>query len=238
MSRILRAKTVIGAQPAPRVAAFSSRGPNALSPEILKSDVTALGINILAAWSPATENIFNILSKTFMACPHEQSNHMQQSFLNIAGKTLDLIQKERDYEAIYLLTTGAREAAFRNIKTIAECLADELINAAKGSSNSYAIKKKDEIWKEFLTKTKTKITDSLTNLTIIFSCIIFAASQHQPYFASSSISTTDSSQIFNQSSLCFVRESLNFRYLINFSAQIKKRNISTQQLMQSQFQRN
>ncbi|EMS68439.1 40S ribosomal protein S5-1 [Triticum urartu] len=48
-------------------------------------------------------------------------------------------------QAIYLLTTGARESAFRNVKTIAECLADELINAAKGSSNSYAIKKKDEI---------------------------------------------------------------------------------------------
>ncbi|NWZ28371.1 RS5 protein, partial [Asarcornis scutulata] len=47
--------------------------------------------------------------------------------------------------AIWLLCTGAREAAFRNIKTIAECLADELINAAKGSSNSYAIKKKDEL---------------------------------------------------------------------------------------------
>ena len=38
-------------------------------------------------------------------------------------------------QAIYLLTTGAREAAFRNIKTVAECLADELVNAAKGSSN-------------------------------------------------------------------------------------------------------
>ena len=47
--------------------------------------------------------------------------------------------------AIYLITTGAREASFRNIKTIAECLADEIMNAAKGSSNSYAIKKKDEI---------------------------------------------------------------------------------------------
>lgn len=41
-------------------------------------------------------------------------------------------------QALYLLTTGAREAAFRNIKTIAECLADELINAAKGSSNRCA----------------------------------------------------------------------------------------------------
>ena len=38
-----------------------------------------------------------------------------------------------------------RAAAFRNVKTIAECLADEIMNAAKGSSNSYAIKKKDEI---------------------------------------------------------------------------------------------
>jgi hypothetical protein len=31
--------------------------------------------------------------------------------------------------------SGAREAAFRNVKTISECLADELMNAAKGSSN-------------------------------------------------------------------------------------------------------
>ena len=31
------------------------------------------------------------------------------------------------------------------MKTIVVCLADELINAAKGSSNSYAIKKKDEL---------------------------------------------------------------------------------------------
>ncbi len=44
-----------------------------------------------------------------------------------------------------LVVKGAREASFRNIKTIAECLADELINAAKESPNSYAFKKKDEL---------------------------------------------------------------------------------------------
>lgn len=38
-----------------------------------------------------------------------------------------------------------RESAFHNSKSVAECLADELVNAAKGSSNSYAIKKKDEL---------------------------------------------------------------------------------------------
>ncbi|KAL5172975.1 Subtilisin-like protease SBT3.5 [Glycine soja] len=69
-SRIFGAKTVLGAHPAPRVAAFSSKGPNALNPEILKPDVTAPGLNILAAWSPAAGNMFNILSGTSMACPH------------------------------------------------------------------------------------------------------------------------------------------------------------------------
>jgi small subunit ribosomal protein S5e len=60
-------------------------------------------------------------------------------------QAVDVSPLRRVNTAIYLLTTGAREAAFRNIKTIAECLADELINAAKGSSNSYAVRKKDEI---------------------------------------------------------------------------------------------
>ena len=53
----------------------------------------------------------------------------------VRRQAVDISPLRRVNQAIYLLTTGAREAAFRNIKTIAECLADELINAAKGSSN-------------------------------------------------------------------------------------------------------
>jgi small subunit ribosomal protein S5e len=63
----------------------------------------------------------------------------------VRRQACDCSPLRRVNHAIYLLTTGAREASFRNIKTIAECLADEIMNAAKGSSNSYAIKKKDEI---------------------------------------------------------------------------------------------
>ena len=63
----------------------------------------------------------------------------------VRRQAVDVSPLRRVNQAIYLLTIGAREASFRSIKTIAECLADELINAAKGSSNSYAIKKKDEI---------------------------------------------------------------------------------------------
>ncbi|KAF6174233.1 hypothetical protein GIB67_033765, partial [Kingdonia uniflora] len=70
-AQILPAKTVLGSQPAPRVAAFSSKGPNSLTPEILKPDITAPGLNILAAWSPAIKKVdFNIISGTSMACPH------------------------------------------------------------------------------------------------------------------------------------------------------------------------
>ncbi|XP_024181659.1 subtilisin-like serine-protease S isoform X2 [Rosa chinensis] len=53
MSIILPAKTTLGLKPAPHVTAFSAKGPNALTPEILKPDITAPGLNILASWSPA-----------------------------------------------------------------------------------------------------------------------------------------------------------------------------------------
>ncbi|GFY84267.1 subtilase 1.3 [Actinidia rufa] len=43
--------TRLGIRPSPVVAAFSSRGPNFLSLEIMKPDFVAPGVNILAAWT-------------------------------------------------------------------------------------------------------------------------------------------------------------------------------------------
>jgi len=63
----------------------------------------------------------------------------------VRRQAVDMSPFRRVNYALYLLATGAREASFRNLKTMSECLAEELINAARGSSNSYAIKKKDEI---------------------------------------------------------------------------------------------
>uniref|UniRef100_A0A0D9XHK8 Subtilisin-like protease n=1 Tax=Leersia perrieri TaxID=77586 RepID=A0A0D9XHK8_9ORYZ len=73
--------TVISKSPsAPRVAAFSGRGPNCFAPEIVKPDIIAPGVDILAAWSgensPSSLSIdtrrveFNIISGMSMACPH------------------------------------------------------------------------------------------------------------------------------------------------------------------------
>eukprot|EP01018_Ginkgo_biloba_P040197 Gb_37580 [translate_table: standard] len=72
--------TVLGIKPAPVVAAFSSRGPNSISPQVLKPDIIAPGVNILAAWTGSagptamktdTRRVsFNIISGTSMSCPH------------------------------------------------------------------------------------------------------------------------------------------------------------------------
>uniref|UniRef100_A0A6B2LK34 Small ribosomal subunit protein uS7 domain-containing protein n=1 Tax=Arcella intermedia TaxID=1963864 RepID=A0A6B2LK34_9EUKA len=58
--------------------------------------------------------------------------------------SVDVSPLRRVNKAIYFLVAGARRAAFRSAKTIAECLADELINCASNSINCYAIKKKEE----------------------------------------------------------------------------------------------
>ncbi|GAV66086.1 Peptidase_S8 domain-containing protein/Inhibitor_I9 domain-containing protein, partial [Cephalotus follicularis] len=65
---------------APFVASFSSRGPQLMNRNILKPDIAAPGLDILAAYSKLATitgeqgdsryAIFNILSGTSMACPH------------------------------------------------------------------------------------------------------------------------------------------------------------------------
>ena len=76
--------------------------------------------------------------------PREDSTRIGNAG-TVRRQAVDVAPLRRVNQAIALLTQGSREAAFRNTKSVAECLADELINAAKGSSNSYAIKKKDEL---------------------------------------------------------------------------------------------
>ncbi|CAM0943719.1 unnamed protein product [Alopecurus aequalis] len=72
--------TVIGrSPPSPRMASFSSRGANRLVPEILKPDITAPGVDILAAWTGTTSPSlldddkrrvpYNIMSGTSISCP-------------------------------------------------------------------------------------------------------------------------------------------------------------------------
>ncbi|ONK72620.1 uncharacterized protein A4U43_C04F21300 [Asparagus officinalis] len=80
MATILPSITVEKYKPAPAVAYFSSRGPSAQTSNMLKPDIAAPGVNILASWIPTNESsqipagqkpsAFNLISGTSMACPH------------------------------------------------------------------------------------------------------------------------------------------------------------------------
>ncbi|KAK9913121.1 hypothetical protein M0R45_036945 [Rubus argutus] len=72
--------TNLGTKPAPQVADFSSRGPDQISPGILKPDILAPGVDVLAAVAPnrpvaGVSNYdlvaeYAIMSGTSMAAPH------------------------------------------------------------------------------------------------------------------------------------------------------------------------
>ncbi|OMO68280.1 hypothetical protein COLO4_29782 [Corchorus olitorius] len=80
MPRAVIYKTITVRMKAPFVASFSSRGPQFVSRSILKPDLAAPGLNILASYTKLTSltgdpsdrrfSDFTIMSGTSMACPH------------------------------------------------------------------------------------------------------------------------------------------------------------------------
>ena len=71
--------------------------------------------------------------------PREDSTRIGRAG-TVRRQAVDVAPLRRVNQAIWLLCTGAREASFRNIKSIAECLSDELINASKVSELHFLFK--------------------------------------------------------------------------------------------------
>ncbi|KDP29034.1 hypothetical protein JCGZ_16423 [Jatropha curcas] len=71
---------IFGTKPAPFMAAFSSVGPNTVTPQILKPDITAPGVDIIASYTGSSSPTgldfdkrrtpFITMSGTSMSCPH------------------------------------------------------------------------------------------------------------------------------------------------------------------------
>ncbi|KAM7270220.1 hypothetical protein ACFE04_029434 [Oxalis oulophora] len=80
LAYITKTKTLLNTKPAPSMAAFSSRGPNTVEPSILKPDITAPGVTIIASFSQSVGPTgqaydkrripFVTESGTSMSCPH------------------------------------------------------------------------------------------------------------------------------------------------------------------------
>src|SRR3569833_1734989 len=114
-------------------------------------ELTLVQIHIMTDQNP-----IQIAVDAIVNCgPREDSTRIGSAG-TVRRQAVDVSPLRRVNQAIALLTTGAREASFRNVKSIAECLAEELINAAKGSSNSYANKKKDELERVAMSKQKRR----------------------------------------------------------------------------------
>ncbi|CAM6087128.1 unnamed protein product [Calypogeia fissa] len=137
--------------------------------DISLADYVAMFVDNHATFVPHTAGLYSVKPFRKAQCPiverltnslmmHGRNNGKKLMAVRIVKHAMEIIHLLTDQNPIQVIvdaiinsgpredaTPGARESAFRNVKTIVECLADELINATKGSSNSYAIKKKDEI---------------------------------------------------------------------------------------------
>lgn len=82
-----------------------------------------------------------------LAGPREDSTRIGSGG-QVKKQAVDVSPMRRVNQAIYLLAMGVRSSTFRNHKTIAECLADEIINIEKENTQAcFALKKKEEIEK-------------------------------------------------------------------------------------------
>lgn len=91
------------------------------------------------------ENPIKVLVDAIANCGAREDSTRIGTGGNVKRQAVDVSPLRRVNQAFYLMSQGARNSSFRNVKSIAENLADEIMNASKASQNSYAVKKKDEI---------------------------------------------------------------------------------------------
>lgn len=78
------------------------------------------------------------------AAPKEETTRLRYGGINVP-KAVDTAPQRRLDLAIRFIATGATQQTYRNAKPIAQCLADEIVKAAKGDPSSFAIAQKDDM---------------------------------------------------------------------------------------------
>ncbi len=77
------------------------------------------------------------------AAPMEEITRLRYGGISVP-KAVDISPSRRLDVALRNICIGVTKASFKKKKSIANCLADELMTAAKGDLNSFAVAKKDE----------------------------------------------------------------------------------------------
>jgi small subunit ribosomal protein S7 len=77
------------------------------------------------------------------AAPNEDTTRMSYGGV-VYHLSVDISPIRRVDLALRFISEGVRETAFASAKSVEEVLADEIIAAAAGDSNSYAVKKRNE----------------------------------------------------------------------------------------------
>jgi len=90
------------------------------------------------------QNPIQVLVKALEnSAPNEDTTRMSYGGV-VYHISVDISPTRRMDVAMRFISEGVRESAFGSMKTVEEVLADELVLAASGDSNSYAVKKKNE----------------------------------------------------------------------------------------------
>lgn len=78
------------------------------------------------------------------AAPREEVTRLKYGGIAVP-KAVDVAPSRRVDEALRNIAIGATKASFKNKKSIVNCLADEIMNAARNEQSSFAVSKKEEI---------------------------------------------------------------------------------------------
>lgn len=78
------------------------------------------------------------------AAPREEVTRLRYGGINVP-KAVDVAPMRRLDVAIRHIAQGATESSFKSTKHISQCLADEILKAAKNDPQSFAVAKRDEV---------------------------------------------------------------------------------------------
>jgi small subunit ribosomal protein S7 len=85
-----------------------------------------------------------LITAIINAAPREEVTRLRYGGINVP-KSVDVAPLRRLNVALRHLAMGATQTSFKSTKPISQCLADEILKAAKNDPQSFAVAKRDEV---------------------------------------------------------------------------------------------